>query len=81
MPDPTWEAFQRIFENELHRLGILPEPRAYPLIQHFYGDRPVRGNHPRDLLERLVDVAGARRIRPELTPELLQAAWQTLFVA
>jgi hypothetical protein len=46
-----------------------------------YAGRPLRGNHPRDLLERLVDVSSARGQRAELSQELVQAAWQTLFIA
>ncbi len=81
MPDPTWEAWVRIFDRERDRLHIEPEPRALELIKNLYGDRPLRGNHPRDLLDRLIDVAAARGLRPALRPDLLQAAWQTLFVA
>jgi hypothetical protein len=51
------------------------------MIRMLYGGHPLRGNHPRDLLERLNDVASARGVRPELSQELVQAAWQTLFVA
>jgi hypothetical protein len=81
MPDPTWEAWCRIFEYERARMQIPPEPRAFELIRGLYGGRPMRGNHPRDLLERLTDVASARNVPPTLTPDLIQAAWQTLFVA
>src|SRR5437667_454904 len=81
MPDPTWEMYCRIFERERERLTIPPAPPALDMIQTMYGGRPLRGNHPRDLLERLVDVSSARGVRPQLTPELVEAAWNTLFVA
>jgi serine/threonine protein kinase len=81
MPDPTWEAYVKIFERERARLNLPPEPRALEMLKTPYGDRPLRGNHPRDLLERLVDVATARGQRPALRPDLIDAAWQTLFVA
>ncbi len=81
MPDPTWEMWCRIFEHERERLTIPPESKALEMIQSLYGGRPLRGNHPRDLLERLVDVSSARGVRPQLTPELVEAAWNTLFVA
>jgi predicted Ser/Thr protein kinase len=81
MPDPTWEMWCRIFERERERLTIPPEPPAMEMIHTMYGGRPLRGNHPRDLLERLVDVSSARGVRPQLTPELVEAAWNTLFVA
>ena len=81
MPDPTWEMWCRIFERERERLTIPPNPSALDWIRQMYGGRPLRGNHPRDLLERLVDVSSARSQRAELSQELVQAAWQTLFIA
>jgi hypothetical protein len=81
MPDPTWEMWCRIFERERERLAIPPEPSALDMIAALYSGRPLRGNHPRDLLERLVDVSSARGVRPQLTPELVEAAWHTLFIA
>ena len=81
MPDPTWEMWSRIFERERERLTIPKDGAALDLIQSLYGGRPLRGNHPRDLLERLVDVSSARGVRPQLSPELIEAAWNTLFIA
>jgi predicted Ser/Thr protein kinase len=81
MPDPTWDMWCRIFERERERLTIPPNPAALDWIRSMYGGRPLRGNHPRDLLERLVDVSSARSQRAELSQELVQAAWQTLFIA
>jgi hypothetical protein len=81
MPDPTWEMWCRIFERERDRLKIPPDPTALDMISSMYGGRPLRGNHPRDLLERLVDVSSTRGTRAKLTPELVEAAWQTLFIA
>jgi hypothetical protein len=81
MPDPDWKAWTRIFERECKRVGLAPEPRALDMIRGLYGGRPMRGNHPRDLLDRLVDVAKARGTHPSLRPDLIEAAWQTLFVA
>ena len=80
MPDPTPQLYRRIFERERQRLGIPANQQVFPQIGHLYGGMSIRGNHPRDLLERLVDVASARGVPPELSPELVDAAWQTLFV-
>ena len=80
MPDPTWEMWCRIFERERDRLTIPPDSTALELIRSLYSGRPLRGNHPRDLLERLVDVSAARGVRPQLTLELVEAAWHTLFI-
>jgi predicted Ser/Thr protein kinase len=81
MPDPTWEAYCKIFEHERAKLGIADAPGVLDYIHSLYSDRPMRGNHPRDLLERLVDVASARGERPQLSKELIAAAWNTIFVA
>jgi hypothetical protein len=81
MPDPTWEMFSRIFERERARLGLPDTPAILPHLRMLYGGRPVRGNHPRDLLERVADVAAARGVRAALEPELVEAAWGSLFVA
>ncbi len=81
MPDPDRDAFGRIFEHECRRLGIPSNPWMLDLIRDLYGDRPMRGSHPRDLLERLTDVAAARGVPPELTRELVEAAWSSIFVA
>jgi hypothetical protein len=81
MPDPSWEAYCVIFEHERAKLGIPPSTDALNFIHALYGGRPLRGNHPRDLLERLVDVASARNTRPLLTQNLIEAAWNTIFVA
>ena len=57
-------------------------PGCFRQIGQLYGSSlPIRGNHPRDLLQRLVDVASARGVSPELNTELIDAAWRTLFVA
>ena len=81
MPDPTWDMWVRIFEREREKLTIPPNPMALDMIRTLYSGHPLRGNHPRDLLERLNDVAAARGVRADLTQELVQAAWATLFVA
>ncbi|TME14879.1 MAG: hypothetical protein E6I70_14660 [Chloroflexi bacterium] len=82
MPDPTPQIYQRIFERERQRLGIPANPACFRQIGQLYGSSlPIRGNHPRDLLQRLVDVASARGVSPELNTELIDAAWRTLFVA
>ena len=81
MPDPTPTIYQRIFEQERERLGIPANSQVFAQIGQLYGGMSIRGNHPRDLLERLVDVASARGVQPSLSPELVDAAWRTLFVA
>src|SRR2546428_3831444 len=73
MPDPTWEMYGRIFERERERLTIPPAPPALDMIQTMYGGRPLRGHHPRDLLERLAGGPGARGGGPPPPAELVGA--------
>src|SRR3981081_4889222 len=73
MPDPTCEMWCRIFERERDRLTIPPDPTALELIRSLYSGRPLRGNHPRDLLERLVVGSAARGVRARRTPERARA--------
>src|SRR5260370_12630740 len=80
MPDPTWEMWCRIFERERERLAIPPDPGALEMISTLYSGRPLRGNHPRDLLERLVDVSSAPRRPSQTTPALISAPLLTHFI-
>src|SRR3979409_1162857 len=80
MPDPTWEMRCRIFERERARLTIPPDPGALEMISTLYSGRPLRGNHPRDLLQRLLRGSSAARGGPPARPELVEAAWHTLFI-
>src|SRR5438309_6965148 len=81
MPDPTWDMWCRIFERERERLRVPPNPAALDWIRCMYGGRPLRGTHQREMIVRLIDVSSARGQRAELSVELVQAAWQTLFIA
>lgn len=81
MPDPTWEMFGRIFERERQRLRLAENPAILSYLKELYGGRPVRGNHPRDLLERVTDLAAARGVPPALDHGLVEAAWGSMFVA
>ncbi|HEX6488689.1 MAG TPA: protein kinase [Candidatus Dormibacteraeota bacterium] len=81
MPDPSWEMFERIFERERDRLNLPDNPAILPHLRALYGGRPVRGNHPRDLLERVTDVAAARGVKATLDPDLVESAWGSLFLA
>jgi predicted ATPase with chaperone activity len=81
MPDPTWEMYCRIFERERARLGLPANPAILEHLRQLYGGRPIRGNHARDLLERVTDVAAARGQSARLDPELIDAAWSSIFVA
>jgi len=40
----------------------------------------MRGVHPRDLIQQLVDIAKYRDVEPHMTPELIDAACASYFV-
>ncbi len=82
--DPGYEEFREIFRRVAQKKGVQYSERglAY-LIQEWYvkAGRPLRGSHPRDLCDILVDIAKYRGIKPVMSPQLLDAAARTYFVA
>lgn len=81
MPDPTWEMFGRIFDRERQRLRLPEDATVLAYLKELYGGRSLRGNHPRDLLERVTDMAAARGVQASLDQSLVEAAWGSLFLA
>jgi len=81
--NPTREQFFRIFERQCHDLQ-LPFDRRLPeqLLDGFYRTHglPIRGCHPRDLINQAVMLAEYRGAPRALTPELLQSACENYFV-
>jgi predicted ATPase with chaperone activity len=81
--DPTPENFRRILRAAAERLEV-PYSMAGEdyLVTRYYGDgaRPMRGVHPRDILNHIRDLARFRRQHPSLTPEWIDAACASYFV-
>lgn len=52
------------------------------LVQTHYrkSNRPFVGSHPRDLVDQILDRARFRKVKPELTPEAIDAAVANYFV-
>jgi predicted ATPase with chaperone activity len=73
--DPTHDGFARIFKREADRAGIALPPQAVPFVISLYKNRPLRGNHPRQLIARIVDRARYRGGKPEITRENLLMAF------
>jgi hypothetical protein len=65
-----------------HRLEFDPEVVEY-LLGRYYdgGQRPLTACHPRDLLEQVLDYCRFHQLAPRLTPENLDRAAQSYFVA
>ncbi len=65
------------------RHGLTYDPAIVAYLQRrYYGQRKIqmRGCHPRDLIDHVVSICRYRKIKAELTPELLDAACRTYFI-
>lgn len=83
VPPPNFENYREIFKRVCSRRSIEYEEQAVRyLLQEYYvkPERKLRANHPRDLLDQIVDIAGYLDIAPELSKELLDRAAESYFV-
>lgn len=81
--DPTYNQYREIFRRECQAKGIpYREEALIYLLQEYYikPGRPLRGCHPRDLLEELVNIARFSGQKPALTKELIDLAWASYYV-
>jgi predicted ATPase with chaperone activity len=81
-PDPTPAEFRAIFRGECERRGVRFDDLAVShLIENWYGEgRSLRGCHPRDLVEAILDAAVFEGDAPDLTPNLLDEVCRTYFL-
>lgn len=83
IPNPTPEEYRAIFRRECKKQGMAYNDEA---VTHLFEDwykahnREVRGCHPRDLTEAIVDAARYEGRKPELTVETLDEACTTYFL-
>jgi len=65
-----------------YRLEFDPEAVEYLLARHYDGgQRPLIPCHPRDLLEQILDYCRFHQLTPSLTPEHLDRACHSYFMA
>jgi len=80
---PTVDDFAKIFENYCSERGV-PFERSLvdELLQEYFRPRqiPLRGCHPRDLIEQALSLAEYRAEPARLTGALLRAACDSYFV-
>ena len=83
MQDPTEEAFLAILESSAAHYGIeySPEMAEYLLASHFRGIRPMRGCHPRDILQQLVNIAIFTGNSPQMKKDELDKSVALYFSA
>jgi len=83
IPNPTREEFLLILERVCRERDIpFSQEEASYLVEHHYGEtgRPLRGCHPRDLVELMEDIARYRGRVPALDPDLIDLACESYFV-
>lgn len=78
---PTREAYALIFKQyvESKRLTFVPEQLDILFGLYERTKRPLRSCEPRDLVERCLDICRYERRPFEITPLLLETAWQNYF--
>lgn len=79
----TEEEFYTILGRVCEHAGIsYNDAAAHYLVETYYrqAKRAMVGSHPRDLVEHIIDQARFMKIRPELTPEAIDAAAENYFV-
>ncbi len=82
VPDPTAEQFRVIFQRVCQSRGIHYRDDAvdYLLGKHYAPvGRPLRGCHPRDLVDQAVATARYLGIRPELSRDLIDRVARAYF--
>jgi len=83
IPDPSLEEFRLIFDRVCQHNGLrADESVVRHLLTRWYEPfgRKLRGCHPRDLVEAVVDAARYEGKTPVLAPETLDEACHTYFV-
>ena len=83
IPNPSPNEFREIFRRVCHGKGIAynDEGLRYLLQEHYLKlNRDLRGCHPRDICDQVLDEAKYRSIAPNLTKELIDRACAAYFV-
>ncbi|MGD2207388.1 MAG: ATP-binding protein, partial [Anaerolineae bacterium] len=81
--DPSFEHYREIFRHECARADIAfeKEELAYLLREHYIKpDKPLRGCHPRDLVDEILDIARYLDVPPTLSKEMIDKACKAYFV-
>jgi SpoVK/Ycf46/Vps4 family AAA+-type ATPase len=83
IPNPTEDEFRAIFDRVGREYGLYIEgPVVDHLLTRWYRSvgRELRGCHPRDLVEAVVDAAGYEGSRAAFSRETLDEACRTYFL-
>jgi len=81
--DPSYEDFREIFKRVVASKGITYDDQSLAyLLQEWYikRNRNLRANHPRDIVDQIVDICSYFAIEPSLSTELIDRAAEAYFV-
>lgn len=80
---PTVEEFRLITQRVCDERGVAFDEAVFDyLVQEHYMDaeREMRGVHPRDLMDQVIDICKYRGIAPAMTEDLIDDACRSYFV-
>ena len=80
---PSYDSFREIFKRVTKARNIpYDENGLQYLLKEYYvkSKRKIRANHPRDLIEQLIDIAHYLELEPVLSKELIDRAAESYFV-
>jgi predicted ATPase with chaperone activity len=80
---PTYDGYREIFQRVARRRGVPydEETIVYLLQEHYIKkNRKLRANHPRDLVDQIMDISAYLDVPPRLTVEMIDRAADAYFV-
>jgi len=80
---PSFDSYREIFQRVCAARRIpFDEQAVRYLLQEYYikKNRKLRSNHPRDLVDQVMDIASYAGIEPKLTKDMLDRAADSYFV-
>lgn len=79
--NPTEEEFHEIFRREAEKHGLAYDDAVVDhVLRTWYAGRELRGCHPKDIVEAVLDAARYEGREPALTREAVDDACQTYFL-
>jgi SpoVK/Ycf46/Vps4 family AAA+-type ATPase len=80
---PSFESYRTIFRRVCQNNMIPQDDQALRyLMEEYYvrGNRKLRANHPRDLIDQVMDISSYQGIQPRLSKDILDQAAESYFV-
>ncbi|MCP5100191.1 MAG: ATP-binding protein [Chloroflexi bacterium] len=80
---PSFEGYREIFSRICKSRGVPYEEKwVRYLLQEYYikNKRKLRANHPRDIIEQILDISDYMEVEPRLNQEMIDRAAESYFV-